>query len=95
LVIGASGWLHVDDDRDALLVHDQAAHRIEAASGPQSPVTHQHCYVCDWLRSSREPATKRVAVRSLHLKVVGLDDSTPRVASSLDNSRLPARAPPA
>jgi hypothetical protein len=96
LLVGATGWLHVDDDCDALPVrHDASAHRIEAADRTPEVHTPQHCYVCEWLRTLRQPASQRTVLRRSHARVLGVAEFAVRIASVIEDSQLPARAPPA
>ena len=93
--LSVAALLHdaTDDEigRPAFVVHDESAHRYEAArtAAPES----QHCYICHFLQSLRTVQARAV--------VTGPSTSsqqlTSRTAVEVDVStlgHLPARAPP-
>ncbi len=93
--ITVSSLLH--DDRDdaicnpAVVVHDEAAHRIgaTAAALPDS----QHCVLCHALQSLRAvSAAVRFAAPAVDARLVATG-STAALHTPLDSTR-PARAPP-
>jgi hypothetical protein len=96
LATGATDLLHINstDICDLLPeVHDASAHRW-TAEADRTDTPHQHCYLCQWLRSlgsSPELTSQLTAANnsSDRVRMSGVLPDTRQIAS-----RLPARSPP-
>jgi hypothetical protein len=86
---------HDDDCDPAVVIHDERAHRIQAARTDDggSPDA-DHCVACHFARASRGPASWEASGQRALLDGVLLTYSDRPLAAAPSTAPLPARAPP-